>query len=205
MSYCWKLTVLLVGFGLLAQPAPGQTPGQIPAASALVGEPYRIGPADVLFISVWQNAELTNSVPVRPDGRISLPLLKDVPAAGQTPLELAEDLQTRLKAYMTTSLVSVIVTEVNSYRVSVLGKVMHPGLYNFKAPTTVLEALAAAGGLQEYEKGDDIVVLRPQPGAPGDTRQARRYMRLEFNYRNSIDSASPTNFGLLPNDIVVVP
>jgi polysaccharide export outer membrane protein len=189
-----------------ATPAPAAivpvpTPGR-PAEA--VQPPFRIGPEDVLFISVWQNAELTRSVPVRPDGRISLPLLKEVQAAGRTPAELAAEIEARLKTYMTNAVVSVIVTEVNSFRVSVLGKVAKPGRYSFKAPTTVLEALAAAGGTIDYAKPDDTVVLRPDPTTRGPLKV---YLRLRFDYSSAIRAAGPsaTNFDLLPNDIIVVP
>jgi polysaccharide export outer membrane protein len=159
----------------------------------------------VLDISVWQNAELSRSVPVRPDGRISLPLLKDIQAAGRTPVELADDIETRLKAYLTAAVVSVIVAQVNSYRVSVLGKVAHPGRYNFRAPTTVLEALAAAGGPIEYSSPDDTVVLRPDPTPrPGTNRS---YLRVKFDYSSALKASGPgaANFELLSNDIIVVP
>ena len=179
-----------------------------PASPAPAASGFLIGPEDVLLISVWQNAELTRSVPVRPDGRISLPLLKDIAAAGRTPAELASDIESRLKGYMTTAVVSVIVSEVNSFRVSVLGKVQQPGLYNFRAPTTVLEALAAAGGLQEYAKEGDILVLRrPPSGGADDRRDAPDYLRLEFDYSDVVKSSGPAggNFRLMPGDIIVVP
>jgi polysaccharide export outer membrane protein len=179
------------------RPAPAADPGTTP---------YRIGPEDVLVISVWQNAELTRSVPVRPDGRISLPLLRDVIAAGRTPAELAEDIEEGLKSYMTAAVVSVIVAEVNSYRVSVLGKVANPGRYSFKAPTTVLEALAAAGGMVEYAKTDDILVLRPDPSRRISPGGAKPFVRMKFNYSAALKAAGPTaaNFELLPHDIVIV-
>jgi polysaccharide export outer membrane protein len=193
--------------GPLAYPQVSQPQPQRAAPSANPSAtPYRIGPEDVLVISVWQNPELTRSVPVRPDGRISLPLLKDVVAAGRTPAELAEEIETRLKAYMTTAVVSVIVAEVNSYSVSVLGKVARPGRYPFKAPTTVLEVLAAAGGMVEYAKTDEILVLRPDPSRRVNQGGARSYLRLKFNYSAAIKAAGPAaaNFELLANDIVVV-
>jgi polysaccharide export outer membrane protein len=141
---------------------------------------------------------------VRPDGRISLPLVKEIPAAGRTPAELADDIEARLKTYMTTAVVSVIVAEVNSYRVSVLGKVTKPGRYNFRSPTTVLEALAAAGGMVDYAKPDDIVVLRPDPAS---RTQVRAYLHLKFDYSLAVKAAGPAaaNFDVLPNDIIVVP
>jgi polysaccharide export outer membrane protein len=199
--------LILVGLTALAVVAGAQTPEATPSRSPAAAG-YLIGPEDVLLISVWQNAELTRSVPVRPDGRISLPLLKDVPAVGRTPAELATDIEERLKSYMTTAVVSVIVSEVNSFRVSVLGKVQQPGLYNFRAPTTVLEALAAAGGLQEYAKEGDIVILRrPPSGGPDDRRDAPDYLRLAFDYSDVVKPNGPAgaNFRLMAGDIIVVP
>ena len=199
--------LILAGLAALADAAGTQAPEAPPSPTPAVSG-FLIGPEDVLLISVWQNAELTRSVPVRPDGRISLPLLKDIPAAGRTPAQLALDIEGRLKEFMTTAVVSVIVSEVNSFRVSVLGKVQQPGLYNFRAPTTVLEALAAAGGLQEYAKEGDILVLRrPPSGGPDDRRDAPDYLRLEFDYSDVVKANGPAgaNFRLMPGDIMVVP
>lgn len=206
MRHVVRGTLILAGLTVLAALAGAQAPESAPSRPTPAG--YLIGPEDVLLVSVWQNAELTRSVPVRPDGRISLPLLKDIPAAGRTPSELATDIESRLKEFMTTSVVSVIVSEVNSFRVSVLGKVQQPGLYNFRAPTTVLEALAAAGGLQEYAKEGDIVILRrPPSGGPDDRRDAPDYLRLGFDYSDVVKPNGPVgaNFRLMPGDIIVVP
>jgi polysaccharide export outer membrane protein len=203
--------VPLLWAGLLSSPAGGQTArpqseGQAPAQPGDASVPaFRIGPEDVLIISVWQNAELTRSVPVRPDGRFSLPLVKEIQAAGRTPAELGNEIESLLKSYMTSAVVSVIVAEVNSYRVSVLGKVAKPGRYNFKAPTSILEALAAAGGPIEYSNPDETLVLRPDPRPGGGTN--RPYQRYRFNYSMAIKASGPAaaNFELLPNDIIVVP
>jgi len=188
--------------------AQAQSGAQAPARPGEASAPeFRIGPEDVLIISVWQNAELTRSVPVRPDGRISLPLIKEIQAAGRTPTELSDDIEARLKSYMTSAVVSVIVAEVNSYRISVLGKVTKPGRYNFKAPTTILEALAAAGGPIEYSNPDDTVVLRPDPSPRVGAGTNRPFQRLRFNYSMAIKASGPAaaNFELLPNDIIFVP
>jgi polysaccharide biosynthesis/export protein len=201
LAACACLVLCAAPLAAQAPAAAAQRPAAKPPAA---GPPFRIGPEDVLFISVWQNAELTRSVPVRPDGRISLPLLKEFVAAGRTPAELAEDIEGRLKTYMTSAVVSVVVSEVNSYRVSVLGKVGKPGLYNFRTPTTMLEALAAAGGTVDYAKPDDTVVLRPDPTARGG---GRAYLRLKFDYSAAVKGAGQgsMNFEVLPNDIIVVP
>jgi polysaccharide export outer membrane protein len=209
MRHATRGLLLLVGAVLVSSPAWSQEAEAPPVrGSTDTSTPeYRIGPEDVLFISVWQNAELTRSVPVRPDGRISLPLVKEIPAANRTPAELGADIEARLKAYMTTAIVSVVVAEVNSYRVSIVGKVQKPGRYNFRSPTSVLEALAAAGGLQEYVKGDDILVLRSGPSPRPGSRPTRDYIRLKFDYPLAIKAAGPAavNFDVQPNDIIVVP
>ncbi len=194
------------GLAALAGSAAAQGPATPPAPRS-AASPFLIGPEDVLSISVWQNAELTRTVPVRPDGHISLPLLKDIPAAGRTPEQLAVDIESRLKDYMTTAVVSVIVSEVNSFRVSVLGKVQQPGRYNFRAPTTVLEALAVAGGLQEYAKEGDVVILRRPPAGRDEQRDAPDYLRLGFDYSDAVKANGPAgaNFRLMPGDIIVVP
>jgi len=202
--------VPVLGLGLLPFSAGAQVQPSVQAAprpGEAAGSEYRIGPEDVLIVSVWQNAELTRSLPVRPDGRISLPLIKEVQAAGRTPLELGDEIERRLKTFMNSAVVSVIVAEVNSYRVSVLGKVANPGRYNFRAPTTILEALATAGGPVDYSNADETVVLRPDPAPRIGSGTNRPYKRLRFNYSLAIKASGPAanNFELLPNDIVVVP
>ena len=172
---------------------------------------FRIGPEDVLLISVWKNEALTRSVPVRPDGKISLPLLNDIPAAGLTPSELRDLLAKRLAEYMPAPAVAVIVTEVRSFKVSVLGEVSRPGRFELRSRTTVLDALSLAGGLTPFASRSRIVILR----ADGDTTQ-----RIPFNYGGAISSRRPDgllgrivnlgggsqeNFDLRPGDIVFVP
>src|SRR5258706_11204069 len=129
-----------------------------PAASAPAG--YRIGPEDVLEIDVWSRPELARKVPVRPDGRISLPLVNDVQTSGLTPMELRDILLARLAEYVTAPEVSVIVTEVRSFRVSVLGEVSRPGRFELKSQVRLVDALAMAGGLTQYASRSNIVVLR---------------------------------------------
>src|SRR5207249_4439847 len=112
-------------------------------------EGYRIGPEDMLQISVWKNDALSKLVPVRPDGMISLPLLHDVQAAGLTPMELRDTLARKLTDFMPAPEVSVIVTDVRSFKVSVIGEVHKPARYELKGRTTVLDVLALAGGFNE--------------------------------------------------------
>jgi len=155
---------------------------------------YRIGPEDLLYIAVWKNEALSRQVPVRPDGMISLPLLNDVRAEGMTPMELRNDLTRRLAEYMPGPEVSVIVQEIHSPKASVLGQVVHPGRYDIKGPTTVLDMLALAGGLTEFASKSRIVVLRD--GGP-------RVKRMRFNYDKAMKDGD-ANFELRPGDIVLV-
>lgn len=165
------------------------------SAAAPVAE-YLIGPEDVLDISVWKNPELSRKVPVRPDGKVSLPLVNDIQAAGLTPGELREQLAKRLAEYLPTPEVAVIVQEVQSLRVSVVGAVKTPGRFMLKSPATVLECIALAQGLTEFAARDRIVVLRQV----GDKTQ-----RIPFNYNKVATSSDQENFFVKPGDIIVVP
>src|ERR671934_1550287 len=113
-------------------------------------EPYRIGPEDLLAITVWKNDAMSRTLPVRPDGMISLPLLDDVQAAGLTPMELRDVLVKKLTDYMPAPEVSVIVNEVRSFKVSVMGEIARPSRYELKSVTTVLDVLAQAGGFNQF-------------------------------------------------------
>jgi polysaccharide export outer membrane protein len=173
----------------------GTTPGE--ARTVEPGE-YLIGPEDVLEISVWRNEELSRTVPVRPDGRISLPLLHDVQAASLTAMQLRDVLTTRYTEYMREDEieVSVIVREIHSLNISVVGEVRTPGQYQIRSLTTVLEALAMAEGFTDFAKKDQIVVFR---------RDGETWKRYAFNYTRMIDGTGDSNFLLQPGDIVVVP
>jgi len=157
---------------------------------------YRISPEDVLQISVWKNEAMSLTVPVRPDGMISLPLLNDVPAAGRTPMELKDLLTKRLSEYMPGPEVSVIVREVRGPKVSVVGEVAHPGRYELKSRTTVLDLLAQAGGFTAFAARSRIVILRA-----GD----KRLERISFNYNKAFSDGEAQNIELRPGDIVLVP
>ncbi len=164
-------------------------------AEKIVGD-YRIGTGDVLDIVVWENEKLSRSVPVRPDGWISLPLVNDVRAAGLTPMELQAQLATRLTEYISSPVVSVIVTSVYGFKVSVLGEVRSPGRYAFDGPATVLDAIASAGGFNEYASKDDTYLLRPEQGG---------YDRIPIKYSQVSREGAGVNVVLKPGDIVIVP
>ena len=179
--------------------APASVTAQAPtvANGHTTFDEYRIGPEDALQIVVWKNEAISKTVPVRPDGMISLPLLHDIQAAGLTPMELQDLLVKRLSEYMSTPEVTVIISEVRSFKVSVIGEVQKPARYELKSRTTVLDVLALAGGLNEFAARNRIVVLRSE----GNTLR-----RLPFNY-NKVTSAGGEheNFYLQPRDIVLVP
>ncbi|MBI4169194.1 MAG: polysaccharide biosynthesis/export family protein [Acidobacteria bacterium] len=156
---------------------------------------YRIGPEDVLTIAIWKNEALSGEMPVRPDGMISLPLLNDVQAEGLTPMELRDALMRRLSEYMPTPEVSVIVKEVRSPKISILGEVAHPGRYDLKGRITVLDLLALAGGLTEFASRSRIVILRGDGPGPA---------RIRFNYSKAMQDGARENVELRPGDIVLV-
>lgn len=161
-----------------------------------VDQSYRIGPEDVLDISVWKTADLTKKVPVRPDGMISLPLVNDIQAAGLTPLELRDLLSKKLEAYMPSPQVSVTVAEVHSFKVSVLGEVPFAGRHMLQSKATVLDAIAMSGGLKEFASRSRIVVLRP-----GD----KGMQRIPFDYDKVVSGDGAQNIYLQPGDIILVP
>ncbi|HXI03921.1 MAG TPA: polysaccharide biosynthesis/export family protein, partial [Candidatus Saccharimonadales bacterium] len=121
---------------------------------------YKIGVEDVLNVNVWKNPDLSITVPVRPDGRISLPLIGDVQAAGLTPMELKDRLTEMWKTYLSAPAVSVIVTEINSFKVYLVGEVARPGEQKLKNRTTLLQAVSLAGGFTQFAKSDKVVLLR---------------------------------------------
>jgi polysaccharide export outer membrane protein len=157
---------------------------------------FRIGAEDILDIQVWKNCtELCRTVPVRPDGKVSFPLVNDIQAAGLTANELRQQLTQRLSEFIPSPEVSVIVREVHSVKVSVVGAVRMPGHYEVKSASTVLDLIARAQGLTEFANRDRIVVHR-QTGTTST--------RLPFNYTRVADGKDE-NFFVQPGDIVVVP
>ncbi|PYM33960.1 MAG: hypothetical protein DME17_16880 [Candidatus Rokuibacteriota bacterium] len=167
-----------------------------PGEAAQPGD-YKIGPEDLLDIAVWNNTAMSRAVPVRPDGKISLPLVNDVQAAGLTPMQLREVLVGKLTAYIPRPEVSVIVREVHSFKVSVIGEVKKAGQYELKSRATVLDLIALAGGLTPFASPSRIVVLRQE----GTTTT-----RIPFNYKKATSSTPPReDVALQPGDVIVVP
>jgi len=158
---------------------------------------YRIGEQDVLTITVWKEPELSGAVLVRPDGRITLPLINDVKASGLTPDDLKNLLTEKLKPFLNIPQVTVAVKEINSRRAFVIGQVGHEGSYRINSTTTVLQIIAEAGGLRDFADRKGIYVLRNQDG---------KQIRLNFNYERVIrGKGTKENILLNPGDTVVVP
>jgi polysaccharide biosynthesis/export protein len=175
--------------------ATSNTP--VPAAAAVSDPDYKIGPQDVLRIDVWKENEISRITPVRPDGRISLPLLNDVQAAGLTPTQLAGVISEGLKKYITNPQVTVGVTEINSRRVYVTGEVTKPGAFPLQPGMTVLQALTSSGGFTQFAKIKGIYVLRTEDG---------KQVKHPFNYKDVVHGKHPElNIMLQPADVIVVP
>ena len=159
---------------------------------------FVIGNDDRLAINVWKEPDLTRSIPVRSDGKISLPLVGEVQATGRTPLQLEEEIGSKLKNYITEPEVTVIVEQINSQKFNILGQVVKPGSYPLAAATTILDAIAAAGGFRDFAKQKNIYILRQSAGG--------HETRIAFNYKDVIKGKNPgQNIKLEPHDTVVVP
>ncbi len=177
-----------------AAPANAVDPG-VTAAPA-VNTDYRIGPEDLLDISVWRNPDLSRTVPVRPDGKVSLPLVNDIKAAGLTPTALRQELIDRLSEFIPAPEVAVIVREVHSMKIAVVGSVKTPGRSELKSTATVLEMIALAQGFTDFAARDRIVILREENG---ETK------RIPFNYRKVAAGDVQANMAVQSGDIIVVP
>ncbi len=215
----WACLVSLLACGLSigqvgAQEA-GKTPApvQVQAATAVSSDPtdpdpaaakkipdesFVIGPDDMLAINVWKEPDISRSVPVRSDGKITLPLVGELQAGGQTPSHLQKEIATRLQNFISQPEVTVMVQEVKSQRFNVLGQVAKPGSYLLSNSAKVLDAIALAGGFRDFAKKKSIYVLRRTPDG-GQTR-------LSFNYVDVLKGKNPEqNIELKPHDTVVVP
>lgn len=182
----------------LAMAAPRPVTAMPAPAVIDARDAYSIGPEDVLSVSVWRQPELSApTVPVRPDGKISLPLLDDVQAADLTPMRLAEEITERLRKYVADPRVTVVVTAINSRRIYVLGEVLRAGAFPLVPGMTALQALSSAGGLQQYANPKKIYILRKVPGG--------RNRRIEFNYKRALRGQTDDDIPLAAGDTVVVP
>jgi polysaccharide export outer membrane protein len=202
-------SVCLGGRGAACQTDQSQTTAPAPTTDSATQPPsadvkkphdssYVIGDDDLLGINVWGEADLTQQVPVRSDGKISLPLVGEVQAAGQTPLQLEQEIATKLHAYITQPDVTVMVLKINSEKFNILGRVAKPGSYSLTSATTILDAIAQAGGFQDFAKQKDIYILRQNPSG-GESR-------IAFNYKDVIKGKHPEqNIKVEPRDTIVVP
>lgn len=179
-------------------PACAQETQQQPTSSgAKLPKSYIIGQGDVLEVFVWRNQELSRQVVVRPDGKISLPLLQDVQAEGLTAQELKDQITSRLKQYVQNPTVTVIVSQINSYKISILGKVANPGVYQINLKTTLIEAISMAGGLTEWANKRKITLIRDHGG------KKQKYI---VNYKKIISGKDPAqNVVLKRGDTIIVP
>ncbi len=178
-------------------PAPAKT-AERQSNSPVDSKTYVIGESDVLDVDVWKEKEISRAIPVRPDGKISLPLIGEIQASGMTPLQLQDDITRRLKGFLANPEVTVIVTDPRSHHFNVVGQVAKPGTYPLTESMTVLDAIASTGGFRDFAKQTKIYVLRPMP----DGTRAR----LPFNYKDAIKGKNlQNNVTLKPGDTIVVP
>ncbi len=167
------------------------------------GYRYTVGPEDVLEISVWRNDDLSKVVTVRPDGVLSLPLVGDIKAAGLTPSELRDSIVDHLKEFQETVVVSVIVLEVNSLNVFILGEVAKPGSYTLKRRTSVLQAIAIAGGFTQYASKNKMVLVREE--TINEAGKGAEKIRIRFDDLVKVGSKQNNKYLLRPGDTIFVP
>jgi polysaccharide export outer membrane protein len=195
---------LLAASSLFGQNPPNSAPGSpsaaVPKAAEETAKPtdqteYKIGPQDVLQIDVWKEPEITRTIPVRPDGKISLPLLNDVQAAGLTAMQLAGKIREGLTKYLTNPQVTVTVTQINSRRIFVTGEVAHSGALPLLPGMTVLQALSSSGGFTQFAREKGIYILRTENG---------KQVKLPYNYKDVLKGRQE-DVVLQPGDVIVVP
>ena len=207
MTLFTLLFLLLPGASLYAAPQnvgeKGKGNAAAPASSksapkAATDDPaYVIGDADVLDISVWKEPDVSRAVPVRPDGKISLPLLNDVQATGLTPMQLQQQLTEKLRKFLTEPQVTVIVTQINSRRVYIMGEVNRPGTVPLLPDMTILQLITTAGGFSQFANTSKIRLLRNENG---------KQTTYTFNYKEVMEGKRPEqNLTLKPGDSIVVP
>jgi len=194
------IAAAMVPCGLCGQgKAPEASHSSTVSASGSVTQDrnYTIGPEDVLDVDVWKQPDLSRKVPVRPDGKISLPLLGDIQAAGKTPTELGDSIEKELHKYVSDPQVTVIVTAINSQRIYVLGEVNRPGPEDLYPDMTVLQALAAAGGFTQFADRKKIYIL---------SHDNAKEERHPFNYKAAIrGDQAKQSVVLRPGDTIIVP
>ena len=178
---------------LVAQDTAPQPERLQPASSTSAS--YVVGPEDVIEVFVWKEPDLSTTVTIRPDGMITLPLAGELDAAGYTPTQLGEMVADRLKQYMDRPLVTVVVKQINSPKISVLGEVRRPGRYLLLQTTSVLDAIAMGGGFTEFASREFVVVLRQTPNGQ---------QRYRVNVKRMVNDNGGRPFQLTPRDVVYV-
>jgi polysaccharide export outer membrane protein len=200
-----------LAFALCAVSAVAQSPaqGSSPENASGSGSPsgsvkrahdatYVIGNDDRLSINVWKESDLSKTVPVRSDGKISLPLVGEIQATGRTPLQLENDISTRLKSFITAPEVTVMVEQINSKKYNMVGYINRAGSFPLTQAITIMDAIANAGGLRDFAKAKNIYILRRAP----DGTQTR----INFNYKDFIKGKNVAqNIAIQPDDTIVVP
>jgi len=192
------LLITLVTSVLFLTTAHAQDPKTDKTVSLAYGDTeYRLGPDDVIEVSVYLEKELGGTVPVRPDGKISIPLIGELPASGKTATQLQQEITDKYTQFIASPAVTVVVKEVNSPKVSVLGEVKNPGVYKIKDRATLLDAIAMAGGLTEFAKKDKITVIRVDPSS-GEQH------RMKVNLEDLIKGRNADPFYVLPYDKIYI-
>jgi polysaccharide biosynthesis/export protein len=156
---------------------------------------YRLGAEDVVEVFVWKEPELSTTAVIRPDGKLSLPLANELEASGKTAAELQREISERLRRYITEPIVNVMVKQINSLKISVLGEVRKPDVYRIKNQVTVLDAIAMAGGFTDLARPNRVVVLRNTASGP---------QRIKINVKQTVADAAGQPFYLQPQDTVYV-
>ena len=188
----WSATCLLFVFSHSSALADDLS--NVPTISS--AEPqYRLGSEDVVDVFVWKEPDLSRTVIIRPDGKISLPLANEIEANGKTVSELQEEITARLKKYLSQPVVNVMVKQINSMKISVLGEVRKPDVYHIKSSTSILDAIAMAGGFTDLAKPEKVVIIR---GSGVGLR------RIRINIKQLVSSGDSTPFYLQPKDTVYV-
>ena len=199
IAFCGSLMGAITASSQSGPPAAAPAAqSDTPAAGARPNATYVIGDDDVLSINVWKEPDLSHSVTVRTDGKISLPLIGELQAAGRTPSQLEQDITAALRTYISEPQVAVIVQQTNSLKFNILGQVTKPGSYPLTSGTTIVDAIATAGGFRDFAKKKSIYVLRPDSSG-NDTR-------INFNYEQYIKGKNTAlNIYLKPHDTIIVP
>jgi polysaccharide biosynthesis/export protein len=180
-----------------AVPPPGAQPQTVPTTGIQPPPGYVIGARDILSVIFWRDKDMSADVSVRPDGMISLPLINEIRAEGLTPDQLRDQVTQRAARYVADPTVSIVVREIHSRQVYITGEIRRPGAYSLMMPTTVMQLISLAGGVGEFAKIKDIIILRTEGG---------KQLAIEFNYKDVRNGKKLTqNILLKPGDTIIVP